>query len=293
MHISQGSSDISTGSRQQRLKILSQEEIEDIYGFPHFTDEGREQYFTLSATEQEALNRLKTTKSKTAFILQLGYFKARHMFFIFSPNDIAADMCHIAERYFPDAAQPDCTVTKVTRLKQQGLILTLCKYKTCDDSDRQQLEVRAREAAVVSGKPIYVFRQILQFLSEKRIVSPAYSSLQNIVGKALTDEQTRMAAILKEHLTAADRKVLDTLLDDKSDLYHITNLRRSPKDFSVTEIKLEIGRGNQIRKLYELSQRALPALKIPNESIKAQDAIDMEAILQELIKKPRPEELVV
>lgn len=261
-------SDITTGSRQQRLKILGLDEIEELYGLPRFSDEEREQYFTLSAAEQAVLDRLKTTKSKIVFILQLGYFKARRMFFVFSANDVVADVSHIAERYLPGPKQPNCTITKVTRLKQQSLILALCKYKTCDDDERQHLEVKAHEAAMVCGKPVYVFRQILQILAEQRIVSPAYSSLQDLVGKALTDEQNRMAAILKKRLTTSDRQALTALLDDKSGLYHITHLKREPRDFSATEIKSEIGRGTQIRKLYEMSQRVLPALKISNESVK-------------------------
>lgn len=266
--MSQGISNTTASSRPQRLKILGQDEIEELYGVPRFSDDEREQHFTLSVTEQAALDGLKTAKSKISFILQLGYFKVRHMFFIFSDNDVVADMHHIAERYFPDITQPDCTVTNVTRLKQQGLILALCDYKICDDSDWQQLEVTARDAAIVSGKPVYVFRRILQFLVEERIVSPAYSTLQDIVGKALTDEQNRMATILKKHLTGSDKKALTVLMDDRSGFYHITSLKRAPKDFSATEIKLEVNRGIQIKELYSLSQRVLPALKISNESIK-------------------------
>ncbi len=147
-------SDNAHDSRQQRLKILGQDEIDILFRRPCFTQEEREQYFALSATEQAVLNELKTTKSKIGFILQLGYFKARRMFFIFSTMDVSADVNYVAERYFPGTAEPECTISKVTRLKHQGLILTLCRYKTCDDSDRQHLEAKAREAAMVSGKPV-------------------------------------------------------------------------------------------------------------------------------------------
>jgi TnpA family transposase len=254
--------------RLQRLNILEPDEIENLYGLPRFSTDEQEQYFALSAPEKTVLDRLKTGKSKMSFILQLGYFKARHMFFVFTVNDVVADMHHVSERYLPKVTQSDCSVTNVTRLKQQGLILALCKYKTCDDNDWRQLELEAHSAAMVSGKPIFVFRQILQFLVDKRIVSPAYSRLQDIVGKALTDEQNRMAIILKKNLTDFDVKALKALLDDKSDFYHITQLKRAPKDFSATEIKLEVSRGAKLKKLYELSESVIPALKISNESIK-------------------------
>jgi len=190
------------------------------------------------------------------------------MFFAFIANDVATDMKYVAERYFSYIAKPDCAVTKITRLKHQRLILALCKYKSCDGNDRQQLEVKAREAATVSGKPVYVFRQILHFLSERRIVSPAYSSLQDMIGKTLTDEQNRMTEILHEQLKPSEIQNIQDLLNDPSGLHAITQLKREPKDFSATEIKREVERGERIRDLYRLSQRVLPALRISNESIK-------------------------
>ena len=57
-------SNTTDGSRQQRLNILGQDEIDTLFRRPCFTDEEREQYFTLSSTEQEVLDELKTTKSK-------------------------------------------------------------------------------------------------------------------------------------------------------------------------------------------------------------------------------------
>jgi len=255
-------------TRQQRLKILGQDEIDVIFRRPSFTQDEREQYFALSASEQAVLNELKTTKSKIAFILQLGYFKARHMFFIFTANDVAADLNHVVERYFPGTAEPECTVSKKTRLKHQDLILELCGYRACDAAAREELEEKAKQAAAVCSKPVYVFRRVLHFLMEQRIVSPAYSSLQNLVGKALTHEQNRMGEILREQLKPSEIQDLNALLDDTSGLHAITQLKRDPRDFSASEIKREIARGAQIRDLYLLSQHVLPALKISNESIK-------------------------
>ena len=238
------------GARNRRLNILGQDEIDELYGLPRFSDEEREHYFALTPSEEVALEELHSTPSNIAFILQLGYFKARHLFFVFIADEVAADLHDVAVRYFPDTAEPDCTISKRTRLKHQRMILALCNYKLCDDSDRQNLEVKAREAAMVSGKPIYVFRQLLLEIEARRLTLPGYSFLQDTVSRALTFEQNRLSTILKERLTLSDRETLNALLKDKSDLYHITHLKRDPRDFSVTEIKREIERGTQIRDLY-------------------------------------------
>jgi len=130
------------------------------------------------------------------------------------------------------------------------------------------LERKAREAARICGKPIFVFREIVQTMADQRLVSPAYSSLQDIVGKALSDEQERMNASIREHLKPSDAQALNHLLNPTSGFHEITQLKREPKDFSNTEIKREVERGQQILPLYLLSRSLLPILKLSNESIK-------------------------
>ncbi len=65
-----------------RLKILGGDEIDALYAHPRFTHEERVEHFALSPAEVAALEQLHSIKSKIFFILQLGYFKARHMFFV-------------------------------------------------------------------------------------------------------------------------------------------------------------------------------------------------------------------
>jgi hypothetical protein len=65
----------------RRLKILGEDEIEALYGRPAFTPDERVQYFTVSQPESEVLQEFRSVKSQTYFLLQLGYFKAKHLFF--------------------------------------------------------------------------------------------------------------------------------------------------------------------------------------------------------------------
>ena len=92
--------------------------------------------------------------------------------------------------------------------------------------------------------------------------------MQNTISQALTQEQERLATILSQYLSGSDKENLNQLLEDSPGLYEITQLKRDPKDFSVSEIKREIQRGDQIRNLYHLADKLLPNLDISNESIK-------------------------
>ena len=253
---------------ERRLRILGEDEIEALYGLPHFSDEERLEYFSLSPTEKRALDQLHSIQSRISFILQLGYFKSHHLFFVFDLAAVEADARYIQEQYFPSFEPTDLRVTKVTRLKQQGLILELFNYQTCDAEHRQALSEKACQAAKVSSKPIYVFRELMHYLEDQRLVMPGYSSMQDIIGQALTHEQERLATILAHSLSGADQENLHQLLEDSPGLYEMTQLKREPKDFSASEMQREMQRGDHLRELYHLADTLLPHLDISNESIK-------------------------
>jgi TnpA family transposase len=253
---------------QRRLKILETDEIDTLYGRPRFTSEERTYYFALSQPEAEALQEFRAIKAQVAFILQLGYFKAKH---VFVPGDLAEvpeDLAYILLHYFPTATLEDRRpLNKRTRLKQQHVILALCHYRSCDAPIRQHLAAKARDAARVSGKPVYIFQELLHYLDEHRIVVPGYSVLQEVVSNALTHEQHRLTMIVRDALTVADTEALQQLLEEGEGLYALTQLKREPKDFSASAMKQERQRGEQLRGLYRLAQQILPQLHISQESI--------------------------
>jgi Domain of unknown function (DUF4158) len=252
----------------KRLRILNQEEIGALYVRPRFTQDEHHEYFALSVPEKEALGQFRSLKSKAFFILQLGYFKARRLFFDFELTDVKEDVAYIQEKYFSGTIPPHSEIAEGTRRKQQKLILGFCQHKNADAAIERKLEVRARQAAAVCGKPIYVFRELTHELARLRIVAPAYSTMQDIVGAALAYEQRRLAVIVSDHVVPSAKKALKSLLEDRQGLHEITLLKRDPRDFSNHEIRREVERGEQIRELYRLSQKVLPHLKISHENVK-------------------------
>lgn len=250
-----------------RLTILNEEEIDALYGRPRFTQEARAEYFTLSAREKTALGQFHSLKSRLFFVLQLGYFKASRMFFVFGLREVEEDAAYLVETYFPEVEDDDAAIAKGTRLRQQRLILEICNYGSCDAAMQKKLHAKARQVATVYGKPVYVFRELMHSLAEQRIVAPGYSTMQDIVGGALAYEQRRLAGIAKVHVDPSASTALRRLLEDSPGLHEITKLKRDPRDFSNHEIKREVQRKEETRELYQLSQRLLPHLKISKENI--------------------------
>jgi len=63
-----------------RLAILSQQEIDDLFELPQFTDDEQELYFDFSTTELSVI-ATKTFSGGVYLALELGYFKAKRQFF--------------------------------------------------------------------------------------------------------------------------------------------------------------------------------------------------------------------
>jgi len=258
----------TTETTPRRLKILGADEIDALYGRPSFTPEERVQYFTLSQPEHEVLQEFRALKAQVVFILQLGYFKAKPVLFSEDLLETSEDLTYILARYFPTATLGDRRpLNKRTRLKQHHIILTLCNYRPCDAPARQHLATKATHAAMVSGKPVYIFRELWHYLNEHRIVAPGYSFLQELVSQALTKEQHRLSTIVRDVLTVEDMEAVEHLLDEGPGLYALTQLKREPKDFSASAMHRERQRGEQIRGVYRLAQQVVPQLRISQESV--------------------------
>jgi len=251
-----------------RLGILKQDEVDALYGRPRFAQAERDEYFALSIQEKEALGQFHSLKSKVFFILQLGYFKVRRLFFDFDLSHVEEDAAYIRQRYFPGFHDAGPEIADATRRKQEKVILALCRYRNADAVVLKKLEARARQVAAVCGKPVYVFRELMDGVARQQIVAPAYSTMQDMVGAALAYEQRRLAAIVRALIDPPAQKLLNSLLNDRQGLHEITLLKRDPRDFSNYEIRREVERGKQIKELYRLSQKVLPHLKISKENIR-------------------------
>jgi TnpA family transposase len=262
--------EIPKSAHLSRLHILTAEEIQNLFELPEFTDEERLLYFSLTETEIELVAKVRSFVSKLNFILQLGYFKARHLFFSFEFQNVSADVEFIRRMYFPKDKRNIHTLEKVainTVLKHRRAIIELYEYQFCGQTEKKLIEQIAQNSAKISGKPIYIFREILNFLQIQRILLPGYSFLQDVISKALLVEIYRLQLLLKNKLTSNEIKKLEDLLTDSTGFYEITNLKREPRNFSFSEMKKEIGRGEKIKEIYQRAKEILPTLEISNQSI--------------------------
>ncbi|MGD0886764.1 MAG: DUF4158 domain-containing protein [Thermodesulfovibrionales bacterium] len=100
-------------------------------------------------------------------------------------------MSDIYRNNIPPLLSTALEITKATRLKHQHLIIELCNYRNCEAGEQQELKTKARQAAVVCARSIYIFRELINYMEEQRIVVPSDSFMQDMVGKALEYEERR------------------------------------------------------------------------------------------------------
>jgi TnpA family transposase len=252
----------------KRLAILSPDEVQELFGLPSFSEEEREVYFSLDPDEALLFESLRQTSARLLFLIQLGYFKANHQFFIFSWEDIRADQEYLLKRYFPGEAPPDETPSKNTRLAQQKVILQCHNYRRFTQDGYRKLSEKARQLTRIHAQPRFLLTELLRILETERITVPGYSTFQKLIGAALTDEQKRLDAGFKQAVPKSIKDALNDLLTVEGAFYRLTALKKRAKDFSLKQIRQEMEKHASINPLYAFARGFLPTLDLSNENIR-------------------------
>lgn len=239
----------------RRLTILSTEEIEDLYSLPRFTEDDRHLYFDLSATKREAVATIHSISAAAQLILQLGYFKAKRQFFAYERKAVQKDLGYILKTYFPNRHTSSVKIlSRPTRLEHQRMILHLFNYRLCDREAKIELECKAQRIAMLSTQPIYILRELIQNLTQQRIVVPSYRFLQEMIGRVVVNERTRITMMLSQSMTPEVEKQLKILLQADEGMYRISVLKHEPKDFSYKELRHEVERRKFFQPLHEFAK---------------------------------------
>jgi hypothetical protein len=133
----------------------------------------------------------------------------------------------------------------------------LFRYRLCGMEERATLEAHAMRVACISSRPVYVLRELVDLLRQRRIVLPGYTFLQEVVRRALAFERRRLGNALGGLIGTEDTAALEQLLQDHDGLYAITAIKHQPRDFSHKQLLSEVERGEQIRPLFKLALRVI------------------------------------
>jgi len=256
---------MNTNSR--RLSILSAREVDDLYSLPRFTEDDRHLYFDLSAAEHEVVATVRTVSVAVHLTLQLGYFKAKRQFFVYKQDAVLEDLNYILKRFFPSHNLASIKIpSRPTRIEQQRIILQLFNYRLCDNDAKVELESKAQRVAMLSIQPVYIFREMIQHLTQQRVVMPSYRFLQEMIGRVVASERARITKLLSKAVIPEVESQLNMLLQAEEGVYRISLFKHEPKDFSYKELRGEVERRKYFQPLHEFAQNFLATAGISNES---------------------------
>lgn len=172
----------------KRLTILSNSEIEILYRIPSFSTEERTFYFSLDESEKIEMDLLKSLESRVYFILQLGYFKYKSMFFNFtSLEEVKEDVEYILKQYFQNSNVKKM-ISKQTRSDNNSKIIKILSYKYFDKEAEKKVIEKTSQYSKICVDPRLIFDHLLDYLEQERISIPGYSTLQKIISKTLLEE---------------------------------------------------------------------------------------------------------
>ena len=255
-------------SAGKRLAILSKAEIEDVYGLPSFNEAEKNFFFTLDESETKEMESKNSIESRVHFILQLGYFKCKSLFFDVSFSEVREDVQYILKRYFPNAKTPRIMIAKKTRLTQRSQILKLLNYKLFDSNIQEKLKTHILKESAICVDPLYLFDKSIEFLSEHRISLPGYSTFQGIIGKTLTAEEKRLQTIIGTSLPSSVNDSLQKMLvSDGKKMYGITVLKKDSKGFNYKEVMNEVKKKLMSEGLFKAAQDIIPKLEISEQNV--------------------------
>jgi hypothetical protein len=113
----------------------------------------------------------------------------------------------------------------------------------------------------------FILAELLQFIRKNKIIRPGYTTLQDIISKAVNTERERIGNIIGESLNDESKKVLEQLLSRDDVLHYLSALKQDSKDFSYKMMSFERQKLEIIKPLYLAAKNLLPTLEISRQNI--------------------------
>lgn len=273
----------------ERLTILSEAEQAALYELPDFDHDQRLEYFTLTDAELTLVINRPHLSAKVYCALQLGYFKAKHLFFQAAWEEIdPEDITFILDQYFPDPLFEATPITRHEYYTQCHAITAFFGYRLW--SKCFEAEVRNQAAKIISRDihPPFVMMELLSFLQDKKIIRPRYTTLQIIVRDTLNTERNRLDSLINQALPEAEKTALQKLLIEEGVLSGLAMLKQDAKDFKARLMAAEREKRDRMKPIYQIAKTLLPQLKLSQQNIHYYASLIHYYSIHELRKRLAP-----
>jgi hypothetical protein len=226
-------------TKTKRLIVLSDAEQFALYGLPDFDGGQQLEYLSLSEAERALASSRPGLHAQVYCALQIGYFKAKHAFFRFTWDEVENDCAFVLARYFNGQALEQEEITKYEHYAQRASIAGQFGYRLWSAEFLPQLTQLAAQVVRRDITPSFILAELIAWLNEHKIVRPGYTSLQEVISKALSAERRRLGSLLAEALDEAAKAALAQLLVREDTLSELAALKQDAKDFGWRQMAKE------------------------------------------------------
>lgn len=256
-----------TTTQNKLLAVLSQAEQEALYELPDFDDAQHLEYLYLDE-QQLALACSRTGLHNQVWCaLQIGYFKAKQTFFRFSWDDVQEDLAFVQSRYFPGEAFTPRGVTRHEHYTQRTLIAQLFGFRLWSGEFLPHLAQQAEQIARRDITPGFIVAELVAYLNEYKVERPGYSTLQRLIGEALSAERQRLATLLCTALDETMKASLAQMLVRDDTLSGLAILKQDARDFGWQQMVREREKLAQLQPLYRAAKDVLQRLSISQQNL--------------------------
>jgi TnpA family transposase len=251
----------------KRLQLLPDAEINDLYARPAFNAKERELYFELDKKETAALNQYTNIRTRTYFILQLGYFKAKQQFFKFRFDEVTADVKFILDIYCDKIVSLHGCISRDYIKGQKETILKQFNYRNWSPTLVKQIESHLCELLRFYPHFHNAMRQLLVYFEQHEIVIPSYRVFQDMFSAAFAAETKRLTDIVST-MPEIFQIELNELIKNNNGITQLNLIRLDPKNFQCMTIREEVEKAESIADLYEFSDSFLPKLGLSKNAVR-------------------------
>ena len=252
---------------KRKVYLLSESEISDIYDIPDFNKLEKEIYFTLDESERKILDSFKTQNTKTFFILQLGYFKAKHRFFQIKFDNVKSDIRYIAKKHFNNRQVIYHNINRARTFYQKNIILNHLKYHECSEENYTKIRKQYIEIIKRYPKPRNTVRELIAYCDNQNIILPNYRKLQDLYTEAFQSELQRISKIITTFPIEVSEKI-DKLITNDDGILSLNDVRYDQKDFTYTEIIEEVKKVQELSSIYKFCKVQIPKLGLSQNAIR-------------------------
>ncbi len=251
---------------ERTINLLSKSEVSDIYDSPDFDDHERDLYFAIDENEADILAHFHTVNTKIFFILQLGYFKAKHRFFRIDAKKARRDINFINKKFY----QNKSTFTPISRepgYQQRKLILSYFKYQECSDIQLHKLKEQFLLLLKLCPRPQNAIRELITYCDTQNIILPGYRKLQDMYTECVSIEMRRISKVI-DGFPLKVMNEIEELISHTSGLVSLNDIRYDQSDFSYSEIIEETSKVRELSSLYLFCKQQIPILGLSQNAIR-------------------------